>query len=139
MAEFKALSREKQEQIILPFSQFMSSIERQKLIAVVRENLRRFEETDYQRQLSQMTTWAQPAPDPVPEPNPEKDSPKKQEGQRPKPTTKPEPRIEYVSSKSVHVSFEKAWLADETDVDRYLESMREALLVEIRKGKRINI
>lgn len=139
MAEFKALSREKQEQIIQPFNQFATSIERQKLIAVVRENLRRFEETDYQRQLSQMTTWAQPAPDPVLEPNPEKDSPKKQEGQRPKPITKPEPRIEYVSSRSVQVSFEKAWLADETDVDRYLESMREALLVEIRKGKRINI
>ena len=30
-------------------------------------------------------------------------------------------------------------LADETDVERYLESMREALLDEIRKGKRIQI
>jgi len=37
------------------------------------------------------------------------------------------------------VSFDKAWLADEADVERYLESMREALLDEIRKGKRIQI
>ena len=36
-------------------------------------------------------------------------------------------------------SFNKAWLADESDVDRYLESMREALLAEIRNGKRIQI
>ena len=36
-------------------------------------------------------------------------------------------------SRSVKVSFDKAWLADETDVEHYLESMREALLVEIRK------
>jgi hypothetical protein len=39
----------------------------------------------------------------------------------------------------VKVPFEKAWLADETDVDRYLQSMREALLEEIRKGRRIQI
>lgn len=37
------------------------------------------------------------------------------------------------------VPFSAAWLADETDVERYLESMREALLDEIRKGKRIQI
>ena len=33
----------------------------------------------------------------------------------------------------------KAWLADEADVDRYLDSMRRALLEEIRKGKRIQV
>lgn len=49
------------------------------------------------------------------------------------------PHNEYVSSRSVKVSFDKAWLADETDVERYLESMREARLDEIRKGKRIQI
>jgi len=32
-----------------------------------------------------------------------------------------------------------ARLANETDVERYLESMREALLEEIRKGKRMQI
>jgi len=37
------------------------------------------------------------------------------------------------------VHFDKAWLADEADVNRYLESMREALLEEIRKGKKIQI
>jgi len=47
--------------------------------------------------------------------------------------------VEYVPSRAVKVSFDKAWLADENDVERYLESMREALLDEIRKGKRIQI
>ena len=37
------------------------------------------------------------------------------------------------------VSFSAAWMADETDVDRRLKSMREALSGEIRKGKRIQI
>ena len=138
MAEFSALNGDQQEQITRPFNEFNEDLERQKLIAVIRENLRRFEEGEYQRLLSQMTCWAQPAPIPEPAPEPgETASP--EEGLSPMPPTKPEPRIEYVPSRSVKVSFGKAWLADETDVERYLESMREALLDEIRKGKRIQI
>lgn len=137
MAEFSALSDEQQEQITRPFHEFTTAIERQKLIAVIRDTLRRFEESDYQLHLSQMTAWAQPAP--APAPTPATGGVNKPEGQTPKPSAKPEPRIEYVPSRSVRVAFEKAWLADETDVDRYLQSMREALLEEIRKGKRIQI
>ena len=50
-----------------------------------------------------------------------------------------EPRIEFIASKSIALSFDKAWLADETDVDAYLKAMREALLDQIHKGKRIQI
>jgi len=138
MAEFGLLNYEQQEQITRPFNEFNAAIERQTLIAVIRDTLRRFEENEYQRQLSQMTTWAQPAPTPKPAPGSD-GSATSDEGAKPTPPARPEPRIEYVPSRSVKVSFEKAWLADETDVDRYLESMREALLEEIRKGKRIQI
>lgn len=138
MTEFGALNGEQQEQITRPFNEVNAAIERQKLIAVIRDTLRRFEESDYQRLLSQMTSWAQPAPTPEPAPEPgETATP--DEGTKPTPPVKPKPRIEYVPSRSVKVSFDKAWLADETDVERYLESMREALLDEIRKGKRIQI
>lgn len=138
MAEFGALNGDQQEQITRPFNKVNADIERQKLIAVIRDTLRRFEESDYQRQLSQMTSWAQPAPAPEPALEPgEAATP--DEGTKPSPSAKPEPRIEYVPSRAVKVSFDKAWLADETDVERYLESMREALLDEIRKGKRIQI
>lgn len=138
MAEFGALNGDQQEQIARPFNEFNVAIERQKLIAVIRDTLRRFEENDYQRLLSQMTSWAQPAPTPEPAPEPGETT-KPDEGTKPTPPAKPELRIEYVPSRSVKVSFDKAWLADETDVARYLESMREALLDEIRKGKRIQI
>ncbi|MEB8487652.1 MULTISPECIES: BREX system P-loop protein BrxC [Acidithiobacillus] len=138
MAEFSALNGDQQEQVTRPFNEFNTAIERQKLIAVIRDTLRRFEEIDYQRLLSQMTSWAQPAPAPEPAPEPGKTA-TPDEGTKPTPPAKPEPRIEYVPSRSVKVSFDKAWLADETDVERYLESMREALLDEIRKGKRIQI
>jgi len=138
MAEFGALNGEQQEQVTRPFNEFNTAIERQKLIAVIRDTLRRFEESDYQRLLSQMTSWAQPAPAPEPAPQPGQTA-RTDEGTKPTPPAKPEPRIEYVPSRSVKVSFDKAWLADETDVERYLESMREAMLEEIRKGKRIQI
>ncbi|MNV17063.1 hypothetical protein D3C71_1078440 [compost metagenome] len=138
MTEFSALNGEQQEQITRPFNEFNAAIERQKLIAVIRDTLRRFEESDYQRLLSQMTSWAQPAPTPEPAPKPGQTA-TPDEGTKPTSPAKPEPRIEYVPSRSVKVSFDKAWLADEADVERYLESMREALLDEIRKGKRIQI
>lgn len=138
MAEFSALNGDQQEQITRPFNEFNAAIERQKLIAVIRDTLRRFEESDYQHLLSQMTSWAQPAPTPELSPEPgETASP--EEATKPTPPVKPEPRIEYVPSRSLKVSFDKAWLADETDVERYLESMRKALLDEIHKGKRIQI
>jgi hypothetical protein len=138
MAEFGALNHEQQEQITRSFNEFNTAIERQKLIAVIRDTLRRFEESDYQRLLSQMTSWAQPAPKPEPAPEPGGTT-TKDEGLSPTPPAKPEPRIEYVPSRSVKVSFDKAWLANEVDVDRYLSTLREALLEEIRKGKRIQI
>ena len=138
MAEFNEMNSDQQGQITHAFNEFNATIEHQKLIAVIRDTLRRFEESDYQRLLSQMTSWAHPAP----KVKPDSDSggavtPNK--GSNPIPPDKPEPRIEYVPSRLVKVSFNKPWLADETDVERYLESMREALLEEIHKGKRIQI
>jgi hypothetical protein len=138
MVEFGALNGEQQKQITHPFNLFYATIELQTLIAVISDTVRRFEENDYQKLLSQMTTWAQPAPklDSARAPG---EAATPEEGAKSTPVTKPEPRIEYVASRSVKVSFDKAWLADETDVERYLESMRKALLDEIRKGKRIQI
>jgi hypothetical protein len=138
MAEFGALKTEQQEQIARPFSEITATVERQKLIAVIRDTLRRFEESDYQRLLSLMTSWAQPKPEPNPPPETGSGGPVSKIGTA-EPRLKLEPRIEYVPRRAVKVSFDKAWLADETDVERYLESMREALMEEIHKGKRIQI
>lgn len=140
MSEYCQLSPEQQEQLTKPFNEFSNAIEQKILIAVIRETLRRFEESDYQRLLSHLTSWTQPTPTSKPNSEPEPDGISLSEsGATTKSPAKTEPRIEYVAGRAVKVSFDKAWLADETDVDRYLESMREALLEEIRKGKRIQI
>lgn len=135
MSEFSTLSAEQQKQIAQLFDKFIRDLEQQKLIAVIRDSLRRFEENDYQRQLSQIAIWVQPAPSSTT--GAEKTAALGETSTSL--TTKAELPIEYVSNHSVHVLFEKAWLADEADVDNYLQSMRKALLEEIRKGKRIRI
>ena len=137
MSEFTAFPIEQQNQIAMSFNELAHSIEHQKLIAVIRDTLRRFEDSDYQRLLSKMVSWVQPAQQPpstVQNGQPTVSIP----DTRTKPSI-PEHHIEYIPSRSVKVSFDKAWLADESDVERYLKSMREALLTEIRKGKRIQI
>ena len=138
MSEFAALSLEQQDQITQPFTEFASNITRQKLIAVIRDMLRRFEEDDYSRLLSRLDSLSRPAPPspPVPAADVTPGGTSKPQPVIPKSTT---PKIEYVSSRNIPVEFDKAWLADEADVSNYLESMRKALLKAIRDGKRVQI
>ena len=137
MTEYGVLNDEQKEQIVLPFNEFNPAIERQKLIAVIRDTLRRFEENDYQRQLSKMIDWAQPRTSTKYAPGTADGNPSNVGTAEPPP--KPKARYELVQCRAVKVPFEKAWLADEGDVNRYLESMRHALLEEIKKGKRIQV
>ena len=137
MDEFKALNADQQAQIKKPFEQFSQSIRQQTLIAVIRDQLRQFEENEYQRLLTQMAAWAQPAPEPTPVK--EEMTSTGDEGETKKPTAISESNIQYISGRKIHIDFDKAWLANEADVDRYVEIMREALLEEIRKGKRVQI
>lgn len=151
MDEFKALSSEQQSQLTRPFDNFLPATNRPQLIAVVRDTLARFKDSDYQRLLTQMLTWAQPKPEPVPEPvnvstrepamagaTSTATTPPSDSTPRPAPPT-PQPQIQIIQSRAVKVPFTKAWLADESDVDQYVESMRKALLQEIRNGKKIQI
>ncbi len=134
MAEFSALMPEWQAEIARTFDEFAAGIKAQKLIAVIRDRLRQFEDQEYQGLLSKMVSWAQPVVVDTPFHQDETNQAQAQGAATPK-----EPRIEYVNHRAIQVSFDKAWLADEVDVDRFLQSMREALLAEIRKGRRIQI
>jgi hypothetical protein len=126
MAEFRALNADQQEQLTRPFAEFNATIERQKLIAVIRDSLRRFEETQYPQMLAQLSVkWEVESGQP---------DATKHGAIAEKPVHYP-----LVTIHSLKVPFNTAWLADETDVERYLESMRKTLLDEIGKGKRIQI
>ena len=119
MTEFSALNGEQQEQITRHFNELAANIDRQKLIAVIRDTLRRFEENDYPQLLAQLSGQQKE---------------QKHSGIAEKTIHNP-----LITLHSLKVPFSAAWLANETDVDRYLESMRKTLLDEIHKGKRIQI
>ncbi|MEZ4731589.1 MAG: BREX system P-loop protein BrxC, partial [Caldilineaceae bacterium] len=133
MPAFAQLSADQQQQIGGSFGDFIGLLERQKLIAVIRERIRNFEEIEYPRLLTRVNGWIHPTPI-TPVPVPETAPIKAEEDNK-----LAEGGSTYVLSTSFHILFDKCYLADETDVERYLIAMREALLTEIRAGKRIQL
>jgi hypothetical protein len=136
--EFSKLAAEQQQQLTYTFDTFSAGLAQQKLIPVIRDNLRRFEDTDYQQALSKLMTWIQPAP-PDDRPGGTSGGTGSYMGTG---INTPEGKVAespVVLMKSVKVNFDKPWLADEVDVEQYLEAMRQALLKEIHNGKRIQI
>ncbi len=134
MSEFTVLPSDKKEKVEKPFDDFIATIRRQRIIAVIRDYLRRFEDTEYQRLLSMLATLAQPEYTPV---EPMGDTSTNETFKSV--SAAPETAIEYINCRTLNIPFGKAWLADENDVSEYLEATRKLLLDEIKKGKRIRI
>lgn len=121
--EFAALTEAQQETLCVPFDELAREFEHHHLIAVMRDTLRRFEDTRYLTLLHQMTEWGA-----------------RDEAETGKDTSHVgEEEVQYVTRASLAVEFDKPWLADEADVDRYLDMLRKALMKVIKAGKRINI
>jgi hypothetical protein len=136
-SEYQALSTEQRLEVDGPFKVCLANLERHKLVAVIQVTATNFENTEYPKILSNMSTLAHPAPTPQPQPSPDSVAP--EPVRPPKPPVVEPPVIQYVSAKIVKVPFAKAWLANDEDVDGYIEAMREALKAELRHGKRIQI
>ncbi|MCD6589067.1 MAG: BREX system P-loop protein BrxC [Candidatus Fermentibacteraceae bacterium] len=124
--EYTAINNNRQEQIEKEFDEFINFLPSMKLIAVIRERTRTFEETTYPNLLKKIDRWAQPEPEP-------------NNTEQLTNTKVSEPPIQYEITKLPKVPFKKAYLVTEADVNSYLESEKEVLLKEIKKGKRIQI
>lgn len=128
-SEFEALTTAQRDDLRRPFDALKDRLERQSLIAVLRDTLRQFDLNGYTQQLRCMTVWAEAAA---------------RGGTTFSPTeagaaTAAEPHLEYVTRESLRIRFGKAWLADESDVDLFLAALKEALIQAIRDGKRIQL
>jgi hypothetical protein len=153
MAEFSELSAEQQAMLRRPFDRLEGEIGGHTLIAGIRETLDRFDEIEYQSLLRHMTTWAGVKPEPraAPSTSPSADPSAgrslgrlgmysgRGSGQAQGEMGMAESRVETVSRESIPVAFDKTWLADEDDVERYLQALRKRLLKMIREGKSIQI
>jgi len=133
MTEFAALPADKQAQLIEPFEKAVHGISGQKRIAMIRDQRRRFEDQDNPQLVAKLENWSRPVA-----PTPPVTTAVTSGTTTPPPVTPPtQPQI--VAARSISVSFDKAWLADEADLNRYLDALRQAWLKEISAGKRVQI
>lgn len=147
MEEFGKLTSDLQLKLTESFDGFVKSQGAERLIPVIRESVRRFEEIEYPRIISQLYDWAQALVPPRSEPSCQPDASKPgssfdndaTEPKTPPDPPKAQPPVEIISIRAAKVVFAKPLLTDEADVEIYLNSMREALLAELRNGKRIQV
>lgn len=137
MPEFEALLEDQKELLLEPFARIHRKIDGESLIAMIRDEVRRFSDTEYSRLLSQAVSLAQPKPAAPEKPVP---SPQTTTGGTTATPEAAEPKpVEVVSVHNLKVSSSKPLLVDEDDIDAYIEQLRKALQDEIRSGKRIQV
>lgn len=140
--EFGRIDAARQSQLTEPFAEARRALQGQKRIAMIRDQLRHFEESRFSQLLVQLEQWgkpAQPAPAPAAQPAAGASAagePKATATVAPKPTT-PEPKV--VPARTIRVDYAKAWLTSEAELDDYLNKQREAWLKEIQAGNRVQI
>lgn len=153
LEEFGKITEEQQQQLTQAFNIASTSVANQTLIALVRDKLRSFEENEYSRLLEQLIALATPQESEeseekqvdTEEVNTGSQGSSHNEGSsetgkvKPAPKPKPKPKVQIIPSSQIKVSFDKPLLTDEGDVDRYVTSMREALIAQINDGKKVQV
>lgn len=140
--EFGRIDTARQSQLTEPFAEARRALQGQKRIAMIRDQLRHFEESRFSQLLVQLEQWGKPAqPAHTPAPQPAAGAPSAGEPQAavtliPRPAT-PEPKV--VPARTIRVDYTKAWLTSEAELDEYLNKQREAWLKEIQAGNRVQI
>jgi len=146
--EYQALDQDKQAQLASAFDTAINKLNDQNLIAMLRDEVRRFEDQSYSGLVQQLMTWSQPAPA-IPNPQPLTQKESESVGGNGGGATVPvasseEPAVtpvlpQTIAAKHVKVNFHKPWLATEQDVEQYLEEYKKSLLAAIKGGKHIQL
>jgi hypothetical protein len=145
--DFQTLSQEKQQQLTSEFTIAKQKLEQQSLIAMLRDEVRRFEDVTYSKLVQKLMAWSQPAPPSVTTPVTDNKTNNQPEddlfGGKAKPTPSVndpvKPEIQSISAKQIRVDYNKPWLSTENDVEGYIEEYKKALLSAIKQGKHIQL
>ena len=139
-AGYAQLKPDHKDELEKPFAQAHEALARQKRIAMIRDQVRVFEDQKYPQLLTQLERFLQPVAAPVPSPTPGA-GPDGSKTFPPNTLTQPPTAREttIVHRNAVRVTFARPWLATEADVDEYLASLREALIKEIEASHRVQI
>ncbi|MFW1798528.1 BREX system P-loop protein BrxC [Acinetobacter nematophilus] len=146
--EFQKLNEDKQKVLSGTFDEIVAKITNQSLIAMIRDEVRRFEDQQYASLVQQLIEWNQPDQENQVEPtengqlqlpNDDQASGQNENDGKSELGGKRQQRLETISAKNIKVNFRKPWLADEADIDEYLAQYRDALLDEIKQGKTVQL
>lgn len=127
LEDYASLSDGQRQTISSRIDQMTARIDKTPLIPVLRDLGAGVRKTLLPELLSEIERFQAPAPQPTAQ---------KPGGMEKAPVAPPKP-TSMVDVGQIKVSFAKPYLTDESDVDAYVDTMRERLLVEIRSGKKV--
>jgi hypothetical protein len=138
--EYAALNTDDQAKLSKPFTEAGLALQGQKRIAMIRDQLRHFEDERYPQLLLQLEGLSKPKPV-TPPPNIPTGTTPPVDGGKPQATAPTpvvvEPRL--VPARTIKVGYAKPWVASESELDEYLKQQREAWLREIQAGNRVQV
>jgi len=145
--EYQKLSAPNRELLANSFAAARQGMQGQKRVAMIRDQLRHFEDEGFPKLLQELDKLARPIevkPQP-PTATPQGEQPASVgstgDGAAAKPSTitVSPPVAKVIVGRNIKVCFAKPWLATEVDLDDYLQKLREAWLTEIQAGNRVQI
>lgn len=144
--EYAKLTTARQTTLLHPFADARQALQGQKRIAMIRDQLRHFEDASYPQILLQLEQLSRPqpveqtSPQPAPVTSDEKPKPGGSGENAPPAIELPQaPESRLVPARIIKVGYSKPWLASEAELDDYLRQQREAWLKEIQAGNRVQI
>src|SRR6185312_9311987 len=145
--EFTKLDTAQKDSLTQVFAGARQSLQGQKRIAMIRDQLRRFEDDRYPALLLQMNAAAQPRPTASPAPAAEgnadptaaSNATATSTGTSHPPAAGVAASPNVIAARAIPVGYAKPWLSTEADLDEYLQQQRAAWLKEILAGNRVQI
>jgi len=137
MEDFQHLEKNRQEELLQDFDTYEQNLQSQKIIAVIRESVRRFKENAFLQLLAKKDRWVAEQQGQSDDKGPSK--PDKAGKPDPGKIETKEKKPKYISKSNVPVNFGKSILKNEADVEAYVKAVKEAYLAEIKAGKRVQI
>jgi len=124
-AEFQALSPEQQDQIRRSVASHKAGLDAVTMIPILRDRANGARSGLMQQMLADIARMAQP---PAPAPA--------DPGMKERPAPAPRPPS-YVNASDIKVAYPRPYLAEEADVDQYVNELRKTLMAEIAAGKKV--
>lgn len=123
--DFAKLDKNKQDEILAPFTNTIASIGNERFIGNIRAKLSDIQTQIFSEQLDKMTLMANP-----PKPASKDDT---------KTADQPIPKVTYILNKSIKVKYNKPSLETEGNLNGYVSELKEEYIKIIKDNKRISL